>query len=97
VEGDGLACEGYAVPEDDRLVQALAQAHERRSGSPPELLASTATTDARIFRFLGVPAACLGPRAERLHAADERVWLPSVTQTAQTLGLFVRDWCGLTG
>jgi hypothetical protein len=23
------------------------------------------------------------------------VYLPSVVQTAQVLGLFVRDWCGL--
>ena len=96
VETDGFACEGYAVPSDDELVAALVWAHERRAGAPPELIASTATTDARIYRFLGVPAACLGPYAERLHAADERVWLPSVTRAAQTLGLFLRDWCGLS-
>jgi acetylornithine deacetylase len=96
VEEDGFACQGYAVPEDDELVLALADAHRARSGSPAELVASTATTDARIYRFLGVPAACLGPSAERLHAVDERVWLPSVTETAQTLALFVRDWCGLS-
>lgn len=96
VEQGGFACAGYAVPEDDDLVQALARAHLARSGSPARLVASTATTDARSYRFLGVPAACLGPHAERLHAADERVWLPSVTETAQTLALFIRDWCGLS-
>lgn len=96
VEQGGFACAGYAVPEDDDLVQALGRAHLARSGSPARLVASTATTDARIYRFLGVPAACLGPHAERLHAADERVWLPSVTETAQTLALFIRDWCGLS-
>jgi acetylornithine deacetylase len=96
VEKDGFACNGFAAPADDELVQALKMAHERRSGAVPELIVSTATTDARIYRFLGVPAACLGPYAERLHAADERVWLPSLTEAAQTLGLFIRDWCGLS-
>jgi acetylornithine deacetylase len=96
VEQDGFCCAGYAVGEDDVLVQALARAHLARSGSPADMVASTATTDARIYRFLGVPAACLGPSAEWLHAVDERVWLPSVTETAQTLALFVRDWCGLS-
>jgi acetylornithine deacetylase len=96
IEQDGFSCSGYAVTEDDELVQALARAHLARSGSPAELVASTATTDARIYRFLGVPAACIGPHAERLHAVDERVWLPSVTETAQTLALFIRDWCGLS-
>jgi acetylornithine deacetylase len=96
IEQDGFSCAGYAVAENDDLVQALARAHLARSGAPAERVASTATTDARIYRFLGVPAACLGPYAERLHAVDERVWLPSVTETAQTLALFIRDWCGLS-
>ena len=33
--------------------------------------------------------------AERIHGVDERVYLPSVVQTAQVLALLVRDWCGL--
>jgi acetylornithine deacetylase len=36
-----------------------------------------------------------GPLAESLHGVDERVYWPSVVQTAQVLALFVRDWCGL--
>jgi acetylornithine deacetylase len=96
VEQDGFACAGYATAEDDELVQALARAHRARSGEPADLVASTATTDARIYRFLGVSSACLGPHAERLHAVDERVWLPSVTESAQTLALLVREWCGLS-
>jgi acetylornithine deacetylase len=39
---------------------------------------------------------CYGPLAERIHGIDERVHLPSVTETAQTLALLVRDWCGVT-
>jgi acetylornithine deacetylase len=43
----------------------------------------------------GIPAVCFGPRGERIHGIDERVSLRSVTESAQVLGLFIRDWCGL--
>jgi acetylornithine deacetylase len=43
------------------------------------------------------PAVCFGPYAEQVHAVDERVHLPSIVQTAQVLGLFIADWCGLDG
>jgi acetylornithine deacetylase len=56
---------------------------------------TTATTDVRAFIGSGIPAACIGPHAERIHGVDERVFLPSVVQTAQVLALLVRDWCGL--
>ena len=32
---------------------------------------------------------------EQIHGIDERVSLRSVVESAQVLGLFVRDWCGL--
>jgi len=38
----------------------------------------------------------LEPRSvEQIHGIDERVSLRSVVESAQVLGLFVRDWCGL--
>ncbi len=61
----------------------------------PALLATTATTDARHYVRAGIPAVCFGPRGERIHGIDERVSLRSMTETAQVLGLFIRDWCGL--
>jgi acetylornithine deacetylase len=66
------------------------------AGVPPQLVATTATTDARVFVASGIPAVCCGPLAERIHGVDERVHLPSVTTTAQVLALLVRDWCGVT-
>ena len=45
----------------------------------------------------GIPSVCFGPYAEAAHGVDERVYLPSVVQTAQVLALFIRDWCGVTG
>ncbi len=31
----------------------------------------------------------------RMHGIDERVSLRSVVESAQVLGFFTRDWCGL--
>jgi acetylornithine deacetylase len=93
----GFACEGYELWEESPLVTSLARAFTRQAGGPPELVATTGTTDARIFgQSFGIPAVCFGPYAERAHGVDERVYLPSVVQTAQVLGLFVKDWCGLS-
>ena len=95
---DGFACEGYELAPDAPLVTALLGAAERATGRRPPLFASTATTDARSFQLYGdTPAVCFGPVAESEHGVDERVHLPSVTETAQAIALFIRDWCGLTG
>ncbi len=93
---DGFACEGYTLDPDAPLVTALGEASEHVIGARPALIASTATTDARSFAlYAGSAAVCFGPHAESIHGVDERVSLPSVLQTAQTLALFVDDWCGL--
>ena len=93
---DGFACEGYTLDPDAPLVTALGEASEHVTGARPALIASTATTDARSFAlYAGSAAVCFGPHAESIHGVDERVSLPSVLQTAQTLALFVDDWCGL--
>jgi len=95
---DGFACEGYELDPDAPLVTGLLDAAERATGRRPPLFASTATTDARSFQLYGdTPAVCFGPLAENEHGVDERVHLPSVTQTAQAIALFIRDWCGLAG
>jgi acetylornithine deacetylase len=94
---DGFACDGYEIPNDHPLVEALAAAYARQAGEPPVRIATTGTSDARIFGlFGGTPAVCFGPYAENAHGVDERVYLPSVVSAAQTLGLFIRDWCGLS-
>jgi acetylornithine deacetylase len=94
---DGFACEGYELAPDAPLVSRLTDAAERATGRRPPLFASTATTDARSFVLYGdTPAVCFGPVAENEHGVDERVHLPSVTETAQAIALFIGDWCGLT-
>jgi acetylornithine deacetylase len=96
VRYDGFACEGYTLEGDAPLVGALADAAMRVTGAAPAVFASTATTDARSYYLNGnTPAVCFGPVAEAIHAIDERVLMPSVLATAQTLALFISDWCGL--
>ena len=92
----GFSCEGYVIPDDAPLVTSLAEAFTRQAGNPPALVATTGTTDAGVFGRAGVPAVCFGPYAEQAHGIGERVYLPSVIQTAQVMGLFIRDWCGLS-
>lgn len=95
VRYDGFAGRGVEVARDAPIVGAVAAAHAACAGGAPALVPTTATTDARAFVELGVPTVCYGPLAERIHGVDERVHLPSVTTTAQTLALLVRDWCGV--
>jgi acetylornithine deacetylase len=95
VRYDGFACEGSVVDAREPVVAALAGAYARLHGEPPALRATTATTDARHFVRAGIPAVCFGPRGDGIHGIDERVSLRSVTESAQVLGLFIRDWCGL--
>ena len=58
---------------------------------------TTGTTDARVFGLWGgIPSVCFGPFGEAAHGVDERVYVPSVIETAQVLGSFIRDWSGLS-
>jgi acetylornithine deacetylase len=93
---DGFQCEGYELEPDAPLVTGLLDACARATGQRPPIFASTATTDARTFQLYGdTPAVCFGPLAESEHGVDERVHVPSITATAQSIALFIADWCGL--
>ncbi len=95
VRYSGFANEGTTVADDEPIVRALAAAWKAVTEEDAVTGPTTATTDARAFVGQGIPTACIGPYAERIHGVDERVHLPSVVQTAQVLALLVRDWCGL--
>lgn len=93
----GFRASGYEVAQDHPIVTTLSNAYARHHGVPPALVATTGTTDARVFgEAAGIPAVCFGPYAEQAHGVGERVYLPSVVQTAQVMGIFIRDWCGLS-
>jgi acetylornithine deacetylase len=95
VRYSGFANEGTHIADDEPIVRALGAAWKAVTGEDAVTGPTTATTDVRAFVGQGIPAACIGPLAERIHGVDERVFLPSVVQTAQVLALLVRDWCGL--
>lgn len=93
----GLSSEGYDIADDHPLIETLARSFTKQAGVPPALVSTAGTTDAAVFgNVAGIPSVCFGPYAEQAHGVHERVYLPSVVQTAQVLGLFVRDWCGLS-
>ena len=95
VRYDGFACAGTEIATDHALVTTLSESYARVEGAAPELVATTATSDARLFLLEGMPAVCFGPWAENVHAVDERVNIPSMITAAQALAVFVRDWCGV--
>jgi len=92
----GFQSEGFVADTAGPLFSALADAHNRVMGAAPELFASSATTDARVFHLYGrIPATCYGPEATNIHGIDESVSLESVRQTTRVLALFIARWCGL--
>jgi acetylornithine deacetylase len=95
VRYDGFACEGAEIAIDHPLVRTLAASGARLEGDPLTPVPTTATTDARLFLAEGIPTVCFGAWAENLHGVDERVNIPSMVTAAQTLAVFIRDWCGL--
>jgi acetylornithine deacetylase len=98
VSYDGFAAPGYALEGAGELLSALDLATTRAGLPCPPRRALPATSDARVLGLAGgTPSVLYGARGERMHAPDERVWLPSVTETAGALALFIRDWCGLQG
>ncbi len=92
----GLQAEPLLVDTGHPMIGVLGAAHERVFGSPAQLLASSATTDARFFNLYGsTPATCYGPESSDIHGIDEWVSLASTLQVTKVLALFMARWCGL--
>ncbi len=92
----GFQAEGYVLQKDTEAQRLLERCHEAVAASPLGLRAGTGTTDARFYGlYAGIPALVYGPRAENIHAFDERVELESVRRVTQAVALFVAEWCGV--
>lgn len=92
----GFQAEGYVLQKDTPAQALLASCHDAVTGSGLDLAPLTATTDARFFGlYAGIPALVYGPRAEHIHAFDERVELESLRRVTQVVALFIAGWCGL--
>jgi acetylornithine deacetylase len=91
----GFQAEGYALPRGTAAQAVLAQCHQAITGDALAEHAGTGTTDARFFGlYAGIPALVYGPRAQNIHAFDERVDLESMRRVTQTIALFIAQWCG---
>ncbi len=92
----GFQAEGFSADLSEPLFEELANVHKSISSRQIELMASTATTDARFFHLYGdTPATCYGPIAENYHSFDEWVSISSMIEVTKVLAVFISRWCGL--
>ncbi|HEY5632212.1 MAG TPA: ArgE/DapE family deacylase [Burkholderiaceae bacterium] len=91
----GFEAEGYVLEPGSDAQQMLESCHAVVAGQPLGHVASSGTTDARVFGLYGgIPSMVYGPWAENIHAFDERVSLDSLRRVTKTIALFVAQWCG---
>lgn len=88
--------DGHYIEEELPLFTTLNDCHKSLNGVDVIRATSTATTDVRVFHHFGkTQATCYGPKAYNIHAANEKVEIKSIVETAETLALFLARWCGL--
>lgn len=96
---NGFQAEGYVIGEAE--TPGLALMHEalkmvKGPDFPLESRKMTALTDTRFYGlYYGIPAFCIGPKAELIHGFDERVELASIRDLTEVLAVFIARWCGL--
>ena len=96
VEFYGFRSQGHVAERNQPAFNTLNDCHRETFGSDAEDTISTATTDVRAYHhFAGAQATCYGPEGENIHAANERVKIDSVIDTAKVYALFLARWCGL--
>jgi acetylornithine deacetylase len=96
VEFYGFKSDGHTVERSLPVLNTLNECHRILYGQDADELSTTATTDVRAFHFFGQgQATCYGPVAENIHAANERVNIESVINTAKVYALFLARWCGV--
>ena len=93
---EGFQAEGMLVDMNQPMIDTLKACHHEVAGGQMELIASTATTDARFFQLYGgIPATCYGPQSGNTHGIDEWVSIDSMMEVTQVLALFMARWCGV--
>ncbi len=96
---NGFQAEGYVLgAEADPALAVMQEAYGTVfDGAVLEESKMTALTDTRFYGlYYGIPAFCIGPRAQNIHGFDERVELASVRELTKVLALFIAGWCGLS-
>jgi acetylornithine deacetylase len=98
VEFFGIGVEPSVSDRRGPLMRLLKDCHQLVTRAPMALHAFTGATDQRFFINQGKSeAVAYGPAGEGFHSTEERVLIPSVRQTAETLALFILRWCGVAG
>ncbi|MCL5111006.1 MAG: M20 family metallopeptidase [Chloroflexi bacterium] len=87
------AMEAYVVSQDEPVVRALAGAHARVLGAPPQYGAKGGGTDGSfLYHEGGIPTVLYGPgNVELAHTADEYVDLAGVVAAAKVYTLLALD------
>lgn len=89
----GQFASGFTDPSHP-LVSAVCDAHERMTGSPPQVHGAPYGSDLRLLTSHGIPTLHYGPGdARHAHAPDERVPLHEVELTAAVLVDVVEHYC----
>ena len=93
---EGFQAPGCEFDLDGEGLRCLAVAHRKAHGLELGRAATTATTDARHFKYiLDAPVTCFGPLARNIHGVDEAVSLDSMLRVTTTLAQVLHDWCGV--
>ena len=93
-----LEREPFETPQDDPLVQAVAQAHVQVTGTQAEYIGMRIVGDANLYvHGTGVPTIYYGPSNETAHADVETVSVERMKKAAQVYALAALEYCGLQG
>jgi len=95
VEWFGLRLESAATPVDHPLVTSMVRCCEQVLGCTPCVVGGGGSDLRLPVLYADSPSIIFGPSGGALHGTDEYVDVESVMQTAQVLGRFILDWCGV--
>lgn len=98
IEWVGVKQSAFVLAPGGAAESCLSAAHAlaNPSGKPLESFLMPCYLDAAVFALHGgMTNLVYGPVAERIHAVDERVNLPSLLRVTKTIALFAAEWCGI--
>ena len=98
IEWVGVKQGGYVLPAGGEAEALLAAAHTLIDSSSGQLerFVMPCYLDAAVFTLHGdMTSLVYGPKAENIHAIDERVSLSSLKRVTKTIALFAAAWCGV--
>jgi acetylornithine deacetylase len=85
---------GSAIAASEPVVQELAACGAAVLGATPKIAGIEGPCDLFVFHEFGIPAVLWGASGANTHAADEYVEIDSMIRAAETLLVFVAEWCG---